>query len=141
MLASQQTYLSKPSPCPPQLLRDPLGRALRRWREMGKKYEYSRGVSYDAKMLSEVTSLAHCFEADLKLQPTSQQRLTPEVWERCVASVCGVRGCIAGTGVYFPQLVAWTRAAASFRWIALPVEAFRVQVRITENLVADQSLL
>ena len=51
--------------------------------------------------------------------------LSPEVWERCLATLCGSHSCVGGSGVYYPQLAAWAREAGRFRWIILPGEALR----------------
>ena len=47
------------------ILRDPAVRAPRRWRELSRRLDYTRGVSFDVKILAEGSALSRCFE----LQP------------------------------------------------------------------------
>ena len=109
------------------VLRDPSSRALRRWRELARRADYSRGGSFEAKMLAEGTALSRCFELGLGTNsaPEPDKGVSVLLWERCVASICGSRGCIMGEGVYVPQLAAWQRAASHFRWIVLPAESLQ----------------
>ena len=110
------------------LLRDPTNRALRRWRELARRVDYTRGASFEAKMLTEGSALSRCFEGDYEPRniESGVSSKTAQLWERCVASVCGIRGCIMGEGVYAPQLAIWQRTAGHFRWIILPEESLRV---------------
>ena len=96
-------------------------------------------------MLAEGNALSRCFEAATAeaAETAETARATPPsssdsarggatsgvlstaAWERCIASVCGFRGCIMGEGVYAPQLAAWQRAARNFHWVLLPGESLR----------------
>ncbi|KAL1495658.1 hypothetical protein AB1Y20_016524 [Prymnesium parvum] len=95
------------------LLRDPYARALRRWRDLSRRQEATRGVSFDAKLLAETSALSRCFD-----DAAEGGALRPAAWERCVAVACG-RYCVMGEGVYPPQLVPWRPA------LVLPEDAFR----------------
>ena len=87
--------------------------------------------SAQGKVLAEGNALSRCFEAETAAgaaEPAgagAAAALSTAAWERCVASVCGFRGCIMGEGVYAPQLAAWQRAARSFQWVLLPGESLR----------------
>ena len=114
------------------LLRDPVLRAQRRWRDLLRRAEYSKGSNFDAKMLAEAGALRRCFEAggDGGVLGDSGGgggggggALSPAVWQRCVATVCGFAGCVAGSGVYAPQVAAWAEAGRAFRWVAIPEES------------------
>jgi len=107
------------------VLRDPMIRALRRWKELARRFEYTRSVSFEAKILAEATALLRCFEA--KSTAVHSMTLRASVWERCVASVCGFRACITGEGLYASQLAAWQHTARAFRWLLLPEDILRMR--------------
>jgi len=105
------------------VLRNPTSRAARRWRDLQRRPDYARGASFSAKILAEAVSLTHCFES----ADPAERALSTGAWEGCIATLCGFRSCIMGSGVYAPQLSAWLKAASGFRWVILPGEALHAE--------------
>eukprot|EP00965_Chrysotila_dentata_P127838 4227460-Pleurochrysis_carterae.AAC.1 len=83
------------------------------------------GRTVGFQMLAESSALSRCFEAESG--STSPMSLSGRAWERCMATVCALRSCAVGGGVYAPQLRVWLERAANFKWTLLPLEATRTQ--------------